>query len=206
MTILSSLFPSGPFGDPKLWDTIKVGGQTWYGLFKIQGAGRLYKWDTKDAAGVEGASQTYRGKKPKRFRITFYIWTDDFWTQWQQGFAENFKYSGLKGDVKPVEIFHPSLDAIDVSQVICIDLGAVERVSDDGMWAAVVELEEFFPQTIGNATTSPTAAKVSPPALPGIPADPVAAQLQAQLAAQYLIAIQNGFPSPAPPPAGSGLQ
>jgi hypothetical protein len=204
MTLLSVISSLSPFEDPKLWDTITIGGQDWYGLFKIRGAARQYVWDTKDAPGVEGANQTYRGKRPKVFHIDFYIWTNDFWLQWED-FSQNFKYSGVKGDVQPVEIYHPSLDAIDISQILCRDLGALERVSDDGMWMVSVEVEEFFPPLPVNATESPTAAKVTPPALPGIPADPVAAQLQAQLAAQYAIAIQNGFPSPAPPPAGSGL-
>jgi hypothetical protein len=174
---------TSPFVDAKSWDTISISGVSWYGKFEIRRAKRLYKWQVKDASGVEGATQTYRGKRPEPFTIKFYIWTDLMWTNWR-GFSQFFQYSGIKGLVTPVDVVHPSLNATGISQIVCDNLGTLERESDDQMWAVDVFVREYFPPLLLNATsTPPGAAATSATTAVGVVPSPAIAAKEAQIAA-----------------------
>jgi hypothetical protein len=181
-----------PFEDPKTWDTIIVAGESWVGKVEISGAERAYDWQVKSAAGIEGAQETYRGKKPTKFEIAFYIWTREQYAQWLD-FSKAFLYAGTKKDVKPVTIQHPALANLSITEVVCEALGAVEKVSDDLMFRARVKLREYFPPLPKNATRSPTGAVATSPNVPGVKTNPVIDRLQAQIQEQYNTAVQNGL-------------
>lgn len=190
---------TSPWVDPKSWDTITVGALSWYGKFEIHRARRLYDWDVKRGPGLEGATQTYRGKKPQAFEIAFYIWTDLMWTNWK-AFSLQFQYSGIKGLVIPVDVVHPSLNQIGISQIQCDYLGVLERVGDDGMWTVPVGIREYFPPLPLNATTTPAgAATTSPVGTPGVVPNPAIAALQAKIAALQAQASALGTPGGLPP-------
>lgn len=148
---------TSPWEDPKGWDTIQVGGLSWYGKFEIKRAKRKYKWQVKDGSGLEGATQTYRGKRPEPFSIRFNLWTPLMWVNWK-AFSLAFQYSGIKGVVVPVDVVHPSLNAAGISQMVCDELGILERESDDQMWSVTVLMREYFPALLLNATTTPAGA------------------------------------------------
>lgn len=173
-----------PFSFPGVWDTITVAGVQWQGKFEIRGAKRSYKWQVKDGAGVEGATETYRGKTPPPFHIRFYIWTEVMYVEWTS-FVTLFQYNGTKigGNVSPVDISHPQLNLLGITQVICESVGGLEKVSDDLMFAADIELREFFPPVLQNATKTPLAASVSPPiTFPGFKPSQAVLDKQAQIA------------------------
>jgi hypothetical protein len=189
---------SSPFDDPKSWDTVQIGALKWYGKFEIKRAKRKYKWDVKDASGQEGATETYRGKRPEVFSIQFFIWTDLMWTNWKI-FQLAFQYSGIKGLVIPVDIVHPGINLTGISQIVCEDLGALEKVSDDQMWSVTVNLREYFPPLPLNATdTPPGAATTSPTGTPGPVPNPAFAALQAKIAALQAQAAALGSPGGLP--------
>lgn len=150
---------TSPFSSPLSWDTITIGGMQWWGKFEIRRAKRKYKWDVKDASGQEGATETYRGRRPETFTIRFYIWTDLMWLNWKILSGANFVYDGVKEQPKPIDIQHPGLNATGITQVICEALPIVEKVSDDLMFAADVELREYFPPIPKDATATPAGAK-----------------------------------------------
>lgn len=186
-----------PFDSPQTWDQIIIGGQSWSGKFEIRNAARAYKWQVKFSPGTEGAQETYRGKNPTKFEIEFFIWTTDQWNQWLT-FSQNFLYQGVKGQVKPVQIQHPSLSTIGITQVVCEELGAVIKQSDDLMFSAVVKLREFFPALPVNATQSPASAKITPTTIPGVVVNSAIENALDQLALQKNQAIANGFPGSLP--------
>lgn len=189
---------TSPFADPKSWDQVTVGGLAWYGKFEIKRARRKYKWDVKDSSGVEGATQTYRGKRPEAFGITFSIWTDLMWTSWKV-FSLAFQYSGIKGLVIPVDIVHPGLNATGISQIVCDDLGTLEKVSDDLMFAVTVSVREYFPPLPLNATnTPPGAASTNPITTPGLVPNPAIAALEAKIASLQAQAAKLGTPGGLP--------
>lgn len=179
-----------PFSDPVSWDTIIVGGVSWFGRFKIKGAKRSYKWDIKDGLGLQGAIETYRGQTPSPFEIVFSLWTDQQFQLWDQ-FSLLFRYDGATPGVgvKPVDVFHPQLAKVGIYQIICEDIGAPEMVSDDGMWEASVNVREYFPPLPVNTTVTPDAAADKPE---GDGEDPVIARLQSQLGQLHQTAINSG--------------
>lgn len=194
---------ASPFEQPKLWDSITVAGVTW-GVdaenplgrkLEIKGAKRAYKWDVKDGMGQQGALETYRGQTPPPFTIVFYIYTAQLYAQWLT-FKKLFEYNAVKFQPKPVSIFHPTLDALGIYQVICEDIGEVERVSDDLMFSATVSLREFFRPLPVSATTPDAASN-------GDPADdftsPEVKRLQAE-AGTLQTAYNNAYANPAKDP------
>jgi hypothetical protein len=134
---------ASPFALPEVWDAVTVAGKVWTGKVEIKGAKRAYKWDIKDGMGLQGALETYRGQTPTPFTITFYIWTDAMYAAWLD-FVKLFQYNGVKFQPKPVSIYHPQLDTLGIGQILCEDIGAVEKVSDDLMFSVTVSLREFF--------------------------------------------------------------
>lgn len=188
---------SSPFSDPRTWDTITIAGQSWYGKIDVKRAKRKYKWDVKDASGIEGATQTYRGKRPEPFGLKFWIWTDEMWTQWK-GFSTAFQYSGIKGVVIPVDVGYPALAAAGISQIVCDDLGILERESEDLMWAVTVTVREYFPPLLLNATKTPPGAASTTPPVTGVVPNPAVAALQAKVAALQQQAAALGTPGGLP--------
>lgn len=189
---LGILAPS-PFAFPEVWDQIVISGTRWSGKIDVRGARRAYKWDIKDAPGIQGATQTYWGWKPERFTLVFGIWTDDQYTAWTQ-LVPLFRYDGVKpgSRVKPVNVYHPTLDTLGITQIICLHIGAVEKMSDDLYYEVQVYVEEYAPPQQINVTQTPPAA-IDTSVVPGIPPQDAAeiAAREADLAKQQ--AVLNGL-------------
>lgn len=179
-----------PWDDPTTWDTIFITGIPWQGKFEIKGAKRTYKWDVKPAPGIEGFNQTYRGQPHALFRIRFYLWTPSMYYYWITAIQPLFMYSGIKDLVLPVKVYHPSLANIGISACVCDSIGNIEKVNDELMFAVDVDLHEFLPTTVLNATSTPLAAIGINADVPGVPpasaavlAGPLAAAAANQAAA-----------------------
>jgi hypothetical protein len=141
-----------PWSSPQLHDEIDIAGLTlaapgdcW---FQITGAERAYRWDVKDGAGLQGAIETYRGRTPPPFQITFYMWTPQHWVSVTNLFA-SLQYDPTKLAVKAYPIFHVALSILGISQVIVEGIGLPAKVGDwqsgPDMFTAVLKLREFYP-------------------------------------------------------------
>lgn len=188
-----------PISFPQNWDQISVRGTVWQGKIEIRGARRRYKWDTKNAPGAAGATDTFRGTKPEPFEIIFYLWTDAHFAFWPT-FSSLFLYQSLKGEVLPVSIYHPSLAMIGLTVVRTEDVGAVVKVNDELLFSSTVRVHEFAPPPPVNVTTTPTGAShVNPPSLPGFTPSPAVQSAQAALGAARAQAGALGLPGGLPP-------
>lgn len=178
-----------PWKEPNIWSTLFASGVPWQGKIAIRGAKRSYKWDVKAAPGIEGWNQTYRGQPHQNFSIDFFIWTDSMWSYWASTYQLLFQYKGAAGIVIPVKVYHPSLAALGITAIVADRIGAVEQVSDDMMFKATLEVHEYYPPILINATTTPAAASGVNPKIPGVPpptaiaSQPALAKAQAQQAA-----------------------
>lgn len=172
-----------PFGNPASWDAITVAGRIWTGKIEIRGACRHYRWQKKVARGQEGATNTYQGDKPLPFELEFFMWTTQQYADWLS-FVPLFKYFGVKGVVVPVPIYHPALALVNVTTIVCDQLGTVEPRGEDKLYSVKVKVHEFVPPVVAvNATTTPVAgAIVLPPSSVGAGAAPVSAVLPSQQA------------------------
>jgi hypothetical protein len=195
-----------PFNFPQSWDQIQINGIYWggpHGLggkITILGATRFYKVDQKDGSGLDGATQTYRGVKPKPFKLVFAWWNAEQHAGWAF-LSQMFIYTGSKpGALPPVfSVYHPALALLSISSILVDEVSAVEVHEDTKIAKATVTVRQFYPPPPTGATTTPSSAPPSPPPTPtGLPA-PTAEQalLQAQLYTTRAVAA-GGVPSSLP--------
>lgn len=158
---------ASPFKYPVIWDSISLGGGafTWNGRVQFKGAKRSYNWQVKTPPGVQGEVYTYRGLHTHPFRMLIEVWTDDQW-QMLPDLLSFFTYDATKpnpnGPANPVDIYHPTLSLVDISQVLCLDIVAPE-VDQEHSGAAWIEfvLREYRPAVIStNVTATPAATQV----------------------------------------------
>lgn len=197
---------ASPLVDPVSWMSITISGMTigpkdGSGYIKLRRAGRPYKWQVKDASGQDGATPTYRGKKPPDFEIEFHLWTDQHFAAWQALSTASLIYDASKTTVDPTDVYHPALAMVGISQMIVDECGAPEQQGDRLYWIATVKAKEFFLPIATNVTDSPSGAANSDPTAPGTTPDPAYDALQKQIAAATTVAINDGVLSP----QGSGL-
>lgn len=157
---------ASPFIFPVIWDSVSFGGGafTWSGKVQFVGARRSYNWQIKTPPGIQGEVYTYRGLHTYPFRMRLEVWTDQQW-QLLPGLLAFFTYDALKpnpnGSANPVDIYHPALSAIDISQVLCLDIEApeVDQERSGAAWWTFV-LREFRPAPVANVTNTPQATQV----------------------------------------------
>lgn len=193
------IIPS-PLKDPISWMSCTVSGQTWgpaQGLGKVVPVRvkRPYKWQKKDAAGQDGSTDTFRGRKPPDFILQFHMWTDAQFTYWNT-FSLAFLYTAGVTQIDPVDIYMPQLAMVGISQIRVDALGTPEQQGEKLYWIAEVAVAEFSPPIAANVTQTPTGATTGNPNAPGTTPDPAIDALQKQIQAATAQAINDGVLSP----------
>jgi hypothetical protein len=161
-----------PYFQSQSWDIITINGAPWGGpagmgaAIEIDGASRFFKVDQKDGQGLDGATQTYRGTKPKPFKLIFSWWNDA-----QDAYYAFFVYpivnyrASKPGMPPPVyAVSYPSLATLGISAILIEDIGAQKVDRDTKLSRAVWTVREFLPPPPVPATVTPLAA---PPAISG---------------------------------------
>jgi hypothetical protein len=172
-----------PFSFPALWDTISINGMPWggqagsgvldpsYPMFarvRIEGATRFYKVDQKDGQGLDGATQTFRGVKPKPFKLRFMWYTAAQHAYWAL-FSYQFIYTGSKVvGIPPVfSVSHPALQLLYISAILVDEVGQVDVNEDTKLAQAVVTVRQFYPPPPVAATATPVSAPPAPAPITG---------------------------------------
>lgn len=148
---------ANPLINPEAFDKITMAGEVNPGLFRLQGAERIYDWDVKDGPGSQGSVVTYRGWKP----------TDDLvfrfeaWTAAQidalASYVDRFRYDATKVSPKPVDVYHPILAANEIYSVIIKSIGPL-TLEDKQLYSITIKAAEYRPPAKKNATTTPKAS------------------------------------------------
>jgi hypothetical protein len=201
-----------PYNFPQAWDTIQINNVLWGGPFglggkiKIIGATRFYKVDQKDGQGLDGATQTFRGVKPKPFKLEFSWWTAEQHAQW--AFMSNqfiFTASKANGPPPVFDVSHPALSLLGISAILVDEVGAVDVDENTKLSKAIVTVRQFYPPPPTSASTTPLAAPPIPPPTPPptptgvVPITSEQVLLQAQIAVTRSIAnagVPAAFPAP----------
>lgn len=185
---------NSPFSASGLWDSITIQGTLWVGKVEVRNARRAYKYQGKDAPGLEGETNTYRGRRGEHFDIIFYVWNDALFRQWTVFSQLFFNQTGAKG-MTALSIDYPSLAGLGITQILVVDVGGLEPVGEDHMFAAKVKVKEYLPVVPINVTHTPIAGP--PPIF--LPPSPTAAQaaadnLKAQAAMANVLGLKTGLP------------
>jgi len=177
-----------PLTNPQAWDVVVIGNVECPGVCKVGEFKREAKFDVKLGKGSFGSTETYVGRPPAKGTIEFYLWLPIHFQQWDT-FRPRFKYDPTKKNVQAIDIYHPSLADIDVSSVVCEQLGSLQH-DGKGLWTIKVDLLEYFPAPAKSAVSTPSGAAqtvaVPGTAPAGTPPPSADQQLQAQI--QQLLA------------------
>ncbi len=158
---------SNPLDSPTDFNTIVVAAISFgpYGVMQgkfefLEHEGRIFKWDVKDAPGVQGATITHRGSRPATFKGKFSFWTskqiDDFYLN----IIPLFLLDPSKRTVKPVDVMHPALSALDIYAVVAQNIGVLEH-DGGGLYSVTISMLEYAPAKKKNATSTPNTTLVT---------------------------------------------
>ena len=155
--------PLGVGADPDAFDFILVAGCRSPGVVEWQGGGREYKWDVKDPAGSQGATETYRGWNVSdgiKFKIK--MWTGEQIAFCYATFLPVLQYDATKTNPKPVDIQHPVLMANDIFSVITRNIGPLTNAGNQ-LWTVEIEFTEYRQPPKKNATSTPNNTATNKP-------------------------------------------
>lgn len=146
-------FAADPIRSPGEWDLLYAAGSPNPGLFVLAGAAaREYKWDIKDAPGVQGAFMTYRGWRPTQgIKGTFYFWQEGQVEQWYQ-WAQVWVLDARKLSTKPVDVYHPALAANDINALVTKSFGELKGNAQQ-LWSITMEWHEWRPARVIKSDT-----------------------------------------------------
>jgi hypothetical protein len=161
-----------PIGFPNDWDYFTIGGVKSPGKAVVTEFKRRHEFDVKKSKGVYGATITFVGRPPATGKIRLEFWQTSHFVSWA-GFRPLLKYNPTKSVVTAVDIFHPSLDDIEINRVVCESVGNIVHEGNK-LYVVDIELLEYFPPPPITAVSTPTTSLPdTDPNKPGIPPDPV---------------------------------
>jgi hypothetical protein len=155
---------SNPLLNPEAFDVIVVAGVVNPGIVRVSGAERVFDWDVKDAPGSQGSTITYRGWKPTdSITLRFEFWEREQINEFYNEFVPLFYYDAAKTAPKPVDVFHPTLNANQVNSVVTKKIGPLTP-EDKQLWSVTIEVLEYRPAPKKNATSTPKGSAGTDPA------------------------------------------
>jgi hypothetical protein len=158
---MSAMGRVDPITYPQAWDVVEISGIPTPGIAQVPEWKRQHDFDVKKGKGTLGATVTFVQKPPAEGSIKFLLWTPSHFAQWD-AFLPYLKYDPTKKTVSAVDIWHPSLDAIDVHSVVTTKIG--NPIHDgDGMWSISIDFLEYFPPSNKSAVSTPQGAAQSQP-------------------------------------------
>lgn len=143
-----------PIANPVIWDFVIVGAERTPGVAVVHEFKRRHEFDVKKSKGVYGATVTFVGRPPATGHIELKLWQSQHFADWQS-FIPSLKYDPTKSVVQAVDIYHPSLDLIDIRSVVCESIGNITHAGNK-LYRVEIELLEYFPPPPVSAVSTPT--------------------------------------------------
>lgn len=148
-TIVIASTSIGPFGDVKA-------------VFELlDPEGRPFKWDLKDAPGTQGATITFRGSRPSKFKLKFTFGVGEPADQanamdlFDSSVAPMFFLDATKKEPKPLNVLQLLLAAVDIFALVPENIGGYAP-EGGGLYSFTVPCLEYSPAKKKNATSTPT--------------------------------------------------
>lgn len=150
-----------PINFPQVWDAVFVGGQFSPGVCQLSGFKRAFQFDVKKGKGALGATVTFVQRPPAEGTIKFLLWLPFHFGQWDQ-FRPLLKYDPTKKAVQAIDIYHPSLNDLEITSVVCKSIGAIEHEGNQ-LYSITVEVLEYFPPPKASAVSTPSTSTGTSP-------------------------------------------
>lgn len=159
------ILSANPLTNPEFWNVLVLaGGVKSPGLFRLlDGTGRAYKWDIRDAPGIMGAIETFRGwKVTNPIKSRFEFWEarqiDEFYTS----FDPLLSYDPRKFRPKPIEAFHPALAVNAINKLIVLEKSLLKDLGKQ-LWCVEVDFAEYRKPPTLNVTSTPDSPQTRNP-------------------------------------------
>lgn len=147
-------------------DYIDLGGQRSPGLAEVVGASSPRKWDERRGYGLSGAIVVFRGIGLARFSVKLRFYTPEDWAGWY-AWKPVVDRPPLGTRPRALDIWHPLLEAQQITKVVVEDVGQPEQ-TDDGEWTVEIKFIEY---------RRPKIALAKPEGSQATPADPMEAEI-----------------------------
>jgi hypothetical protein len=179
-----------PIANPVIWDFVLVGAARTPGIAVVHEFKRRHEFDVKKSKGVYGATITFVGRPPATGRVELKLWQSQHFAD-LQSFIPNLKYDPTKSTVQAVDVYHPSLDLIEIRSVVCESIGNIIHAGQK-LYTVELELLEYFPPPAISAVSTPTRSIADGEVLgrDGTPPDPIGDANDKEIA-QLLAAAQQ---------------
>jgi hypothetical protein len=181
-----------PLANPTAYDVVVVGGVTSPGVCFLSGFKRIQGFDKKIGKGTIGVTPTMTTSPPCYGHIKFVLWDDGVASKTGVNqfanmgpFLAQLKYDPTKQNIKAIDVYHPSLAAIDAVAFVCEELGALEQEGEPGqqLYSLTIKLSEYKPPPPQAAVSTPsTTISNTGTDKAGPPPDPIGDAQQAQIA------------------------
>lgn len=149
-------------------DVCLLGGVKTPGICEITGASSPRKWDKKAGYAMTGAILVYHGIDLSAFTISLKLYTLEHWTGWEV-IKPLLMRPPIGRVAKALDVVHPVLNEVGISQLVVEDVSAPEQV-EDGVWLIAIKCIEWRRYKIDVGTPDGSEAT---------PADPRQVEIQA---------------------------
>ena len=145
---------------------MQIGGSTTPGTIPrggVRGFKRETGWDKKFGKGTQGATLTLKTMPPVEGEVTFQLFTDQEFSDWDQFVSQVLSIQPAKQKATGLPIYYPAFSSIALTSVVIKDYSPPEHMGK-GLYHAKVQLLEWQqPPPVSivstvNKTTLPTIA------------------------------------------------
>jgi hypothetical protein len=146
-----------PFVSASVWHVVQIQDIVSPGYCTLSGFKRSFGWEIKKGKGAKGSTVTLNEYPPSEGTITFKLWTPEHLLQWRE-FRDIWNYDPTKKPIKAVDIFHPVLADLGISQVVCKTIGMLDY-KGKGLYEVTIELIEYNPPPKKPAVSTPASSE-----------------------------------------------
>lgn len=145
-----------PIDDEEIFNRLDLGGVFSPGVVTLSGHDDVVEWDVKAAEGQKGASLTRKGSKPRTFKASIFMATEEQFAQWPA--FRDMVNSTTKGTTTvAVDIYHPDLAAAGITSVVKGTIAGPVYAS--GGVTRVVTFQEYAPPKAAGGSPGGSKAK-----------------------------------------------
>lgn len=142
-----------PIKNPEIWDRVSISGVDTPGLAELSQPTRAYEWDVKVGKGAYGGTTTFTGRVPAKFLMTLTLWRAEHFDDLEDLYSR-LKYdptkiafnpnTGYFSGVTALDIYHPSLAAVNINSVVVDKIGAPVH-QGKGVYKVEIAFIEYYP-------------------------------------------------------------
>lgn len=123
-------------------DYVLVAGQRTPGLATIEGAVSKRRIAIRMSYALTGGVAVYRGFELVKFQIKIRLYSSEDWQAWES-FRSLIARPPIGVRAKALDVTHPILEELGVSQALVESVSQPQRTDDSGEWTIVVSMIEY---------------------------------------------------------------